>query len=118
MAETVDEYLAALPADQREALERVRRIILEAVPEATERISYRIPVVAAHGDLVGLAAQAKHLSLYVMSPDLVVSMGEELSCCKLSGASTIHFSPDKPLPKKLIHRIVRARLRENKGRKR
>lgn len=118
MTSTVDEYLSALPPDQQDALERVRRIILEAVPEATERISYKIPVFAAGGDLVGLAAQAKHLAFYTMSPGLVASMGDQLAGCKVSGASTIHFTPDRPLAKKLIHKIVRARLRENRERER
>ncbi len=117
MVDTVDEYLAALPDDRREALERVRRVILDAVPEATERISYKIPVFAADGDLVGLAAQARHLALYTMSPDLVTSMGDELAGYKVGGASTIRFTPDTPLPRKLIHRIARARLHENRARR-
>ena len=113
----MDEYLNGLPDDQREALERVRRIVLEAVPEANEKIAYKIPVIAAHGDLVGFAAQSKHLALYTMSPGLVASMADELASHKVSGA-TIRFSPDKPLPKRLIHKIARARLRENKARRR
>ena len=36
----VDAYLASLPKDEREALERLRRLIKETVPEVEERISY------------------------------------------------------------------------------
>ena len=110
----VDAYLAALPEAERAALERVRAAVLNAVPEAEERIGYGIPLIAADGDLVGFAAQSKHLALYVMSPALMPALADDLARFKTSGA-TIHFSPDRQLPLKLIHRIARARLRENRA---
>ncbi len=85
-------------------------------PDATERIGYKIPVIAQDGDLVGFAAQTRHLSLYTMSPDLVESMKQELAGYKVSGA-TLHFSPDSPLPDDLVRTIVRARLAENAARR-
>src|SRR5206468_3898006 len=39
----VDEYLAPLSADKRAALEKLRRAIKSAVPNAEECISYNIP---------------------------------------------------------------------------
>jgi uncharacterized protein YdhG (YjbR/CyaY superfamily) len=115
LAATVEEYLADTPARERQALERVRGIVLDTVPEASERIAYRIVVLAHHGDLVGLASQPRHLSLYTMSPGLVTSMAERLEPYKVSGA-TIHFTADDPLPADLIEEIVRKRLEENLAR--
>jgi uncharacterized protein YdhG (YjbR/CyaY superfamily) len=111
----VEEYLADTPARERQALERVRGIVLDTVPEASERIAYRIVVLAHHGDLVGLASQPRHLSLYTMSPGLVTSMAERLEPYKVSGA-TIQFTADDPLPADLIEEIVRKRLEENLAR--
>jgi uncharacterized protein YdhG (YjbR/CyaY superfamily) len=37
---SVDDYLAALPAESRAALEKLRKTIRAAAPEATETISY------------------------------------------------------------------------------
>jgi uncharacterized protein YdhG (YjbR/CyaY superfamily) len=38
--------------------------------------------------------------------------GEIAKTHKVSGA-TIHFSPDHPLPKRLVEKILRKRVREN-----
>ena len=39
----IDEYLAAVTAEQRAALEKLRKIIKSAVPRAEECISYGSP---------------------------------------------------------------------------
>jgi hypothetical protein len=43
---TIDEYLAALPTDRHEALEKLRKTIKAIVPRAEECISYSMPVSA------------------------------------------------------------------------
>lgn len=42
-AKTIDEYLAALDADKRAALARLRKIIRAAAPGLEEGISYQLP---------------------------------------------------------------------------
>src|SRR5271166_4047253 len=62
---TVDEYLAAVPEPARSTLEKVRAAIRSvAPPEATEVISYRIPMFKYKGMLVGFAAFSNHCSLF------------------------------------------------------
>ena len=51
---TVDEYLATLPNDVRKVLQKLRQTIKSIVPEAEERIAYRIPIFRLERDLVGL----------------------------------------------------------------
>ena len=109
--EEIDAYLAALPDDVRSSLERVRSIIRETAPDCTERVSYQIPIFRLRKDLGGISAQKNHCSLHTMSPALTKAMAQELKGMKVSGA-TIHFSPEKPLPKDLIQRIVRERMKE------
>ena len=109
--EEIDAYLVALPDDVRASLERVRSIIREIAPECTERVSYRIPIFRLRKDLVGMSAQKNHCSLHSMSPPLIEAMAEELKDVKISGA-TVHFTPENPLPKELIERIVRERMKE------
>jgi uncharacterized protein YdhG (YjbR/CyaY superfamily) len=41
---TVDEYLATVPNDVRKVLQKLRYTIKSIVPEAEERIAYRIPI--------------------------------------------------------------------------
>jgi len=108
----VDAYLADLPDEVRESLERVRSIVREAAPECTERVSYGIPIFRLRKDLVGLSAQKNHSSLHTMSPALVEAMGAELEGLRISGA-TIHFTPEDPLNSELVEMIVRERMKES-----
>lgn len=77
-ATTVDEYLAGLPEDRREAIEAVRRVVLENLPEGYEEcisfgmISYVVPL-SRYPDtyngqplaLASLASQKRHMALYL-----------------------------------------------------
>jgi uncharacterized protein YdhG (YjbR/CyaY superfamily) len=112
--EEVDAYLAEMPADIRAALQRLREVIRAAAPEATERVSYKVAVFRHQGSLVGFGAPPSHnhCSLFVMSPPLVSRMKDELAGYEVSGA-TIHFQPDKPLPRALVTKLVKARIEEN-----
>lgn len=65
-----------------------------------------------HGSLVGFAAFKEHLSFFVMSPPLVLKLSDSLSDFKHKGG-TIHFSPKKPIPEKLLHTILKERIKEN-----
>jgi uncharacterized protein YdhG (YjbR/CyaY superfamily) len=104
----VDAYLEGLPGDARSALQQLREIIRQTVPECTERVSYGIPIFRLERDLVGISAHKDHCSLHTMSPPLVKAMGDELQGVRVSGA-TIHFTPEEPLPRELVAEIVRQR---------
>lgn len=100
--EAVDEYLARLPDDERNALEELRRLIRASVPDVQERISYGSTIIfALQRDLVGCGAQKQHLSFFTMSPPLAKAMKGEINKTHKSSGATIHFSPDSPLPTKL-----------------
>ena len=107
----IDAYLDPLPDDVRSALEQLRGIIRETAPDCTERVSYGIPIFRLERDLVGMSASRNHCSLHSMSPPLIKAMAKELEGVKVSGA-TIHFTPDRPLPKELVVQIVRERMRK------
>ena len=55
---TVDDYLATIvPNDVYKVLQKLRHTIKSIVPEAEERIAYRIPIFRLQRDLVGFSAQ-------------------------------------------------------------
>jgi uncharacterized protein YdhG (YjbR/CyaY superfamily) len=114
-APDVDAYLAALPKMQRVTLEKLRKTIRAAAPEAQEVISYRMPAYKYRGPLVFFAAFKNHLSLYGVSRSTVESFRGELEPFEISG-TTIHFSTDKPLPPALVKKLVKARMKENEER--
>lgn len=111
-AKNVDEYLAALPAKTQAVLEKLRKTIRSAAPQAEELISYRIPLYKYKGHFLGFAAFTNHCSLFVMSYAVMKTFSKELEGFDYSG-STIRFSIDKPLPVTLIRKIIAARIVEN-----
>jgi uncharacterized protein YdhG (YjbR/CyaY superfamily) len=110
---SVDAYLAALPEPQRAALEKLRTTIRAAAPEATEAISYQMPAFKDRGRfLVSYAAFKDHCSLFPASDAVMEELGRELEPY-FSGRGTLRFTPEKPIPARLVRRIVKARLAEN-----
>ncbi|HKY55686.1 MAG TPA: DUF1801 domain-containing protein [Anaerolineales bacterium] len=111
-AVSVDDYLSKFPADKRQALQSLREILLSAIPDVEEVISYQIPVFKYKGKgLLSMSAHEDHCSLHLMSPPLAKAMADSFQSYKLSGA-TLQFTPDKPLPVALVKEIVEARLKE------
>jgi uncharacterized protein YdhG (YjbR/CyaY superfamily) len=114
-AKTVDEYLARLPEAQMAALENLRQVIKTTAPMAMECISYQIPGYKYLGPLVYFAAFKNHCSLFGMSKKLLSVFEEELKPYRTAG-TTIHFTPDNPLPAALVQRIVQLRIQDNEAR--
>jgi uncharacterized protein YdhG (YjbR/CyaY superfamily) len=114
---TVDEYLDTVPEPQRSTLKKVRAVIQSVLPEeATEVISYRMPVVKYKGMLVGYAAFSEHCSLFGMSGTLLGPFQEELKKYSTS-KGTIRFPVDKPLPATLIKKLVKDAIAQKDARK-
>jgi uncharacterized protein YdhG (YjbR/CyaY superfamily) len=110
---SVDDYLAALPEDQRAAMEKLRSTIRSTMPEATEHISYRMPAFKSDGRfVVWYAAFKDHYSLYPASEGVQASLGKELERY-FSGTGTIRFEYGKRLPSAFVKKVVRTRLQEN-----
>jgi uncharacterized protein YdhG (YjbR/CyaY superfamily) len=111
-SQTVDDYLAAQPAPARAILERVRATIRKALPRATERISYRIPVFEVDGRMVlYLAGFRHHYSIYPATERLVAALGSELAGL-LHSKGTIRFSYADPIPTRLVTKIAKLRAAE------
>ena len=110
-----DDYLAALPAHQRAALETLRAQILAAAPGAWEVFSYGVPafrVGAGKGKvLVGYAAMKAHCGFYVFEGELVSRFADKLAGFS-TAKGTVRFSPDHRLPEALVREMVAARLAE------
>src|SRR5262245_52212258 len=114
---TIDEYLDTVRADQRVALEKLRRTIRAAAPRAEECLSYQMPAFRQDGMLVGFGAGARHCSFYPMSSHTVADHQAELEDYDTS-KGTIRFPADRPLPAALVRKLVKARLAENAARAR
>ncbi len=113
---TVDEYMARVPPKFRTALQRLRKTIKGAAPDAEEVISYQMPAFRQDGMLVYYAAFKDHCSFFVASAGLRRQLSAELKPFE-TGKGTLRFTPERPLPADLVTRIVKARVAENAARR-
>jgi len=68
-ATTIDAYMAEFGPETRVALEQMRELIRDVIPDATEPISYAIPTYDLSGKhVVHLGGFAHHVGLYPTPP--------------------------------------------------
>jgi uncharacterized protein YdhG (YjbR/CyaY superfamily) len=111
---TIDDYLATVSGEKRRALEQLRKTIRSIVPKAEECISYRLPALRVDGVVVaGFGATVKGCSYYPFSGSTLRTLDREVSGYEQTRGS-LHFSPDKPLPKALVRKLIKARMAEER----
>ena len=110
--EEVDAYLRDLEEMKQRTLEALRCTILEIVPEAEQVISYGVPAFRVEGRIVaGMAAFKDHLSYVPFSGSVLGQLADELDGYTWT-KSSLHFAVDRPLPKALVKKLIRARVAE------
>ena len=108
----IDAYLAALEEPKRSTLEELRKAILEVVPDAEQSLSYGLPAFKVRRKTVaGFAAFKNHLSYLPHSGSVLAELGDDVAGYETSKGS-LKFAIDKPLPKRLVKKLVAARMRE------
>jgi len=113
---SVDAYLAALPAEKRAVLLKLRWAIQTAAPRAEEYISYNVPAFRLDGKLlVAFGAAAKHCSFFPGAHP-VRTHAKELKPYR-TGKGTVRFTPDHPLPAALVRKLVKTRIAQYAVRK-
>jgi uncharacterized protein YdhG (YjbR/CyaY superfamily) len=114
---SVDDYIAAQPKAARAKLAQVRATLRNALPGATEGISYQIPVYKNDGVMVlYFAGFADHFSIYPATERLVEALGKA-GAGLLHGKATLRFSLAQDVPTRLITRIAKLRAAEAAERK-
>jgi uncharacterized protein YdhG (YjbR/CyaY superfamily) len=108
---TIDEYIRSFPKDIQRILAELRKAIKSAAPDSMESISYRMPSFSFMGPLVYFAAFKNHIGFYPI-PNGIKVFQKELAPYK-KGKGSVQFPIDKPLPLKLISKIVKFRVAEN-----
>ncbi len=108
----IDEYISQFPDEIQNILQKLRKIIREAAPEAEETISYQMPAFRLKKVLVYFAACKEHIGFYPTNSG-VEAFKSELKAYKTTKGS-IHLPMDKELPKELISKIVKFRIESSK----
>ncbi|QUE87766.1 iron chaperone [Exiguobacterium alkaliphilum] len=110
---TVDEYILQFPVEVQAILQTLRKSVKDISPEAEEKMSYQMPTYYLKGNLVHFAAYKNHIGFYP-TPAGIDAFKDELSDYK-SAKGSVQFPIDKPIPFKLIKRIVEFRVSEMNG---
>ena len=108
---SIDRYIARFPQATRGALAEIRRVIRDAAPMASEKISYGIPTYYFRGNLVHFAGYGSHIGFYP-TPSAIAKFSEELAPYKCAKGS-VQFPLGEALPTDLIRRMVEFRVAEN-----
>ena len=105
---TMDEYLAALPVDQRAAMQRLREQVRAWVPDAVETISYGMPTFRLDGRAIfHFAAWKEHCSVYGVTREFLDAHESELEGYGRTDKGSLHFTPERPLPDAVVEDLVR-----------
>src|SRR6202140_3642002 len=109
---TVDDYLAAAPKDKQAALTKLRQTIKAAAPKASESVRYGIVgYKLERKPVIYFGYWKAHYSLYGMGNGVTKTPPAQLKDYLMS-KGTIQLPADKPLPYRLVTKIVKARVAE------
>jgi uncharacterized protein YdhG (YjbR/CyaY superfamily) len=109
----IDEYIAGFPKDIQTILQKIRRTIRKAAPDAEETINYQMPTFTFNGNLVHFAAFEKHIGFYP-TPSGIERFKKEIEAYK-NAKGSVQFPLDQPIPYELIGRITEFRVKEQQS---
>ena len=108
--DNIDDYIRLQSPQSQKILQKMRRTIHRAAPEAIEKITYGMPVFFLREPLVYFSALKHHIVFYPTSSGVKRFTKELLPYSKSMGA--VHFSPEQCIPYALIDTITRFRVTE------
>lgn len=100
---TIDEYILEQREDVRPHLMKINETIKKALPNAKEKISWRMPTYYSEKIIIQFAAFKNHVGIYP-GPEAIVTFAERLRDFKTS-KGTIQIPYSTPLPVDLIRDI-------------
>lgn len=111
----IETYIQQFPGNIQDILKNIRKLIKDNAPAAEELFAYGMPAYKLNKKpLVYFAAFKNHIGFYA-TPSGHSAFRDELSKYK-QGKGSVQFPLDKPIPYRLIERIVKFRVTENNDR--
>lgn len=109
---SVTEYMKSAPKEAHKMLRELRTLLKKAAPNATEAIKWSTPVFEDKRILFTYAAFKTHIS-FMPTPSALRPFKKDLEKYKTS-KSSVQFPYGKALPKSLITKIAKFRVKEVK----
>lgn len=102
---TAEEYIKQVPEERREAIETLRKLILNAAPGVIESFRYKMPTYIYKDEMLAAIASQKHYMSLYMDTDIVEAHQDQLSGLNC-GKSCIRFKNLSELPIKVITEML------------
>lgn len=109
---TVDEYIENAPVEAKAKLKEIRAILKKLAPKAREGIKWGNPVFEEKRILFAYSAFKRHIN-FMPTRSTLQKFKKELAGYA-TGKDTIQFPYDLPLPKSLIGKNAKYRIKEVK----
>src|SRR2546427_1522101 len=114
IAKNFDEYLESFPKETQQLLRKMRLTIRTAAPKAKESISYGMPTFTLNGNRVYFAGYKNHIGFY--PGGAIAPFKEDLWLYKSTKGGG-QFPINEPLPTALVSPVVKARMKQNVGKR-
>src|SRR5688500_19046117 len=107
---SVDEYIKSAPKQAQAKLRELRAILKKLAPKANETLKWGQPVFQEKRIIFAYSAFKSHLN-FMPTRSTLQQFKPELADYK-TGRDTIQFPYDQPLPRTLIQKLARYRIKE------
>jgi len=108
----ISAHLKAFPIEQRKVLQQLREQIAAELPAAKQVVKYGIPTFVIDGvPIIGFSGYKKHNSIFPYSGSVTSKLKNELAAYEQTKGS-IHFPVDKPFPKALLKKVLKAKFEQ------
>jgi len=108
MVAKVKQYIDKQKSPQKEILQKIKKLVQNIVPLATEAMSYGVPAFKLNGNIIMYAAFKNHIGIYP-EPETIKVFAKDLECYETT-KGTIKFKLVEPIPYNLIEKIVKYRF--------
>lgn len=110
----IEKYILNSPQEKQERLNELYHYLQSLMPtEVTEEIKWAMPTFVLNGNLVHFAYGKHHVGLYPGASGVEFVKEELIEKGYKYSKGAIQLPNNKPLPKALIKKIVKYRIKEN-----
>lgn len=110
----VKRYLATVPENRKQLVERLHRLIVGLYPEAAIDMSYRMPTYKVGDGWVALANQKGYVSLYTCGAHHLADFKKKYPAIK-TGTGCINFRLSDDVADTAIEQVIEHAIEHPKG---
>jgi len=117
VGESIDSYIEQSADEHREILQKIREVIRANAPNATEKLSYKMPTFWQGENLIHFASHKNHLGIYP-TPSATNHFADRITEAGYTfSKGCIQISWNKPIDYELVAEITKYRVSQVENKK-